>query len=336
MLRIMSALTSLPAALRHPKGRIGKPVLVAAFGPAGVLVAAGQYAVAAAVAHFGADLTTPAVQTLGTGADVDYRLRAVTGLPDGRFLICTQDRFGWYVDGGTLAVSPADGLACVVPSGNNVSLTQPWPRDAFVLGDRLLLGHGSHFSNVDDFQWFTEVSLSGGPAVPWGRDLEDKVRAVAPFTYHWYLLRAAVLGDGLVAAGQSVLGSGSRNHALHRIDGTDSLREYRAWPRDRVRDATLALAADARHGVVLAYAKGVLEVVDERLATVAEVTGHPFLTAFRLLAGDGRGRLLWYGGRTRTLLVTEPDEIDPGALESSLDAVAAAARPQRPSAQRQG
>jgi len=328
MLRAMPATTAFPTALRHPTGRVGKPAMVAALGPSGALVAAGQYGVAVTVATFDADLTNPIARALG-GPEVDYHLSAATALPDGRFLLCARTRPAWYVDGRTPAVTPADAVAGVGPSNDwNSSFASPWPRDAFVLGDRLLLGHGSHFSNIDQFQLFTELPMAGGPGTPWLRDLEHQVRAMARIVAHWYVSRAAVLGDGLIAAGQNVQGSGSHGHALQRL-GADKLRAHRPWPRERVRDPALALAADGRHGVVYAYAKGALEVVDEQLATVAEVTGHPFLASHRLLAGDGRGRLLWYAGRTRTLMLTDPDELDPVALETSLDTLAAAARPQR-------
>jgi hypothetical protein len=113
--------------------------------------------------------------------------------------------------------------------------------------------------------------------------------------------------------------------ALHAV----ACGAIRSWHPDLRALLDNAAVEETLLGVVYVYTRAALAVVDERLDIVVEVTGHPFLASHRLLAGDGRGRLLWYAGRTRTLVLTDPDELDPAALETSLDTLAAAARPQR-------
>ena len=62
----------------------------------------------------------------------------------------------------------------------------------------------------------------------------------------------------------------------------------------------LQLAADLPRQSVYIYARGFLEVVDRDLRTVGQApAGHPFLKGFRLLAGDGQGRLLWSSARRK-------------------------------------
>lgn len=62
--------------------------------------------------------------------------------------------------------------------------------------------------------------------------------------------------------------------------------------------------------------------------------GTPFLKAFRLLAGDGAGTLLWYCRRRHQLLLSTPDDLDLRALEPSLDRLQAGAAQSPPPARR--
>jgi hypothetical protein len=47
--------------------------------------------------------------------------------------------------------------------------------------------------------------------------------------------------------------------------------------------------------------------------------GHPFLKGFRLLVGDGQGRLLWSSARRKMFLLSQPEDLRLADLGSSLD-----------------
>lgn len=141
----------------------------------------------------------------------------------------------------------------------------------------------------------------------------------------------AALGTGVVLAGQTRTRSGSRQHELVGIGADGEVALVRPEDRRQVRDLWFALVAD--RGALLVAATGVLEVRDERLEPVATApAGHPFLKTFRLLAGDGAGTLLWYSPRRHQLLVSTPEDVDPGALDRSLDRLEAAAAAHSPPA----
>lgn len=115
----------------------------------------------------------------------------------------------------------------------------------------------------------------------------------------------------MVLAGQTRTRSGSRQHELVGIGADGEVALVRPEDRRQVRDPWFALVAD--RGALLVAATGVLEVRDERLEPVATApAGHPFLKTFRLLAGDGAGTLLWYSPRRHQLLVSTPEDVDPG------------------------
>ena len=62
------------------------------------------------------------------GEAMDWQPRQLVALPDRRFLLCTIGRGGMsidnqnlFIDGATMAVTPATALVGVAPSGNQTS-----------------------------------------------------------------------------------------------------------------------------------------------------------------------------------------------------------------------
>jgi hypothetical protein len=215
MLAAMPLLAALPKDLRIPL-KPHAPVLAAAFGPSGVLVATARAGETAAVAHFDADLGGERVRVLGTG-DVDtFELIRTVCLPDGRFLLCTRwgrDFQGCpggpnvYVDPAALEAMPAAELAGAPPDvGGSMSLRDVKPRDAFVVGDELVLGHGDRYSGTTQYLHFSAVPLGGGEPKPWIHDLNERLGHV---NFGWSASHGAVTSDSVVLAGKTQLKVGS-------------------------------------------------------------------------------------------------------------------------------
>ena len=306
----MVKVTSLPTELQLKVGDEAPPSLFAGFDSRGIAVFLEQRGVAEIAARFTPDLSgTPTLTTFATGPAADWRIRRMVSLPTGGYALCGLAGVGRRLDPDGATVTEDAELAEA--------------RDLFVLGDRILIAYGSHYGNVYDPQ---NLRVLGGDGESWAGDLRAQLRAAGHVTYHWYHVRGAVLGDGLVITGQDVMRSGSSGHALIRLDSAGNLTALRPFDRNRVRADSLELVPDNAVGVVYAYTAGTLELIDETLATRARATDrHPFLAGFRLLAGDGCGRLLWRGTRRAVLVVSEPGDIDPGALDASLTALSAAA-----------
>jgi hypothetical protein len=192
------------------------------------------------------------------------------------------------------------------------------------LGDRALIGHGCYFGNIDDYQSFSAVPANGaGDPLPWLQDLDEQIRTVVGMGQpNQHVVRGAALRDRVVLACQGILRSGSHYHAPVALNQEGRIVAHRAYDRARIRDDLLQLAADLPRQSVHIYARGFLEVVDRDLRTVAQApAGHPFLKGFRLLAGDGQGRLLWSSARRKMFLLSQPEDLRLDDLGSSLDAM---------------
>jgi hypothetical protein len=308
---------ALPPEFRPPDGTVGRLPLAAAMGPDAILVVGSN-----ALARYDLALGAPAVGVPADGAEPVARPRRMAALPDGRFLLCHRYRTGEYVDNGSLTVTLATDLVCVPPeTAFMASQRETHPRDAFVVDGQLLLGHGSNYCNVDEFQYFTAVQAA--PA-PWLADLPEQVRRAGVHPFNWYVVRGTAMGDTLVLACQGRIKGKSSGHSLLRVSADGTVLRLRPYPRERVRDDALELAADGRRATLTVYSKGALDILDERLDTLVSVEGHPFLTRFRLLCGDGQGRLLWFGTRADVLLLTDglPEEPTRASVDAFLDGLA--------------
>jgi hypothetical protein len=321
-----------PPELHIAPNNLGTPAVAAAFGPAGVVVVAGQHGIRYALARFGAldggaALDGGRVRVLAAAEAADWEVVRLVALPDGRYLMCNLARRpNLYVDGATLDTAPADDLMGVPAARAFLEGERdPTPRDAFVVGGRLVLGHSSEYSNFPGYQYFSAVGPAG--VEPWIHDLADRIRGRSGRSaWKWQVHRSAVLGDDVILAGMAHQRSGTSDHQFVRIGPGGAVLRIRAAARELIRDEALALVADRNR--LLVAASGSLEVLDERLDPVATApAGHPFTTAFRLLAGDGAGRLLWFSAKRHQLVLSEPADLASDALGASLDrldAVAAA------------
>jgi hypothetical protein len=302
------------------------PTVLAAWGPAAIVLWVESVRVRAAVARFDPDLSQPMTAVLGRGAAQRWETHRLLALPDGRFVLFSIVQGNHYLDAATLEVVRAADLAAEQEGFRIDEGPYMAPAlDAVVLGDRLLLGHGVRFGAVRDFLRFTARPLTGPvPASPWLRDLDQQLRDRGIWASTWYVRRAAALANGLVLACQDRRRSGSSDHCLLRVTAEGRLTELRRDDRQRIRDDSLELIPDHPRGLIYVTVKGGLEIMDPTLATVAKAPDrHPFLRDYRVLAGDGRGRLLWRGNRRQVLVTTDPDELDPADLAGSLDRLAA-------------
>lgn len=275
-----------PDELRIEPNNLGTPVVSAAFGPAGILVAAGQQGIRHALARFGPELTEPRVRVLAADEKADWDLVRVVALPDGRFLMCNRERSpNLYVDAETLETEPAEGNA----------------RDAFVLGGRLIIGHHSTCANFVGYEDFT-----GWDGQPWLHDLADRMHQhTGKSAWRWVVHAGAVVGDVLILAGMTHLRSGTYDHQLVLVDADATVRRVQPIAKEVIRDPALTLVAD--RGRLLVSGAGRLMVFDPGLD---EVANEPVKDPFRLLAGDGNGRLLWYEPKGHRLVVGARDELD--------------------------
>jgi len=323
-----------PGEVLFPAKKVYWPlVTVAAFGADGILVLAGQRTNGCAGVLFAPGLeSVKKVVRVAEGEAMDWQPRQLVAMPDGRFLLCTIGRGGMsidnqnlFIDGATMAVTPATALVGVAPSGrSNIDERNTSPRDVLFLGDRALIGHGCYYGNVDDYQSFSAVPADGaGDPLPWLQDLDQQMGNVVGISFgHQHVVRGAALSDRVVLACQGILRSGSHSHALVAVNREGRIIAHRADDRARIRDDLLQLAADLPRQSVHIYARGSLEVVDRDLRTVAQApAGHPFLKGFRLLAGDGQGRLLWSSARRKMFLLSQPEDLRLDDLGSSLDAM---------------
>jgi hypothetical protein len=326
MLAAMAVLAALPKDLRIPV-KPHPPVLAAAFGPSGLLVATGRARDTAAVVHFDADLGSERARVLGTGEVDTFELIRTVCLADGRFLLCTRggrDFQGYpgeanvYVDPNTLDATSAAALVGAVPDINgSVSVRDIKPRDAFVVGDELVLGHGDKYSGTAQYMHFSAVSLDGGEPKPWIHDLNERLGHAS---FGWSASHAVVTSDSVVLAGKVQLKMSSTRESLVRI-GPDR-RVWRFSPEQIVKEKGLMLVLDRGRPVIAT--QETLQVRTPELDVVAQAQ-HPFLKEHRLLASDGSGRLLWYGRRKHLLLLSEPDDVRHDDLDASLVRLAAAA-----------
>ena len=130
----------------------------------------------------------------------------------------------------------------------------------------------------------------------------------------------AALSDAVLLVGQTVLRSGSTDHAFLTIGGDETLLAIRHDVKDQGRAPDLRVLADQRRGLFVVCGGGRLELLDAQLASAAKAReGHPFLKAHRLLAGDGNGGLLWYAPASGALVWSGPDELEPSDLNGGLD-----------------
>jgi hypothetical protein len=161
-----------------------------------------------------------------------------------------------------------------------------------------------------------------GEPLPWLHDLDQQLRAMNCSHAHHHVVCGAAAGDRLILASQGIRRSGSGEHALLAVDAQRKVIARRPDDVKRIRDDVLQLEADRSRQRVYVYARGSLEVIDAELRTVAQApAGHPFLKGFRLLAGDGQGRLLWSNARRKALMLSERDDLRLDDLASSLDAL---------------
>jgi hypothetical protein len=329
----MARIVSCPAELRfEPKKQHWPLVSIAAFGADGILVMSGQRTNRCTGMLFDLALqSAKATVSVAEGDTMDWQPRRLIALPDRRFLLCAlSGKFpstnqNLLIDGKTLEVTSASTLVGVVPHpSSNVDEQNPAARDLLFLGQKALLGHGSYYGNVDDYQWFTLLSPNeqDAPRV-WMADLGKQVDAIVKgVASHVYVVRGAALTDRLILACQAVHRSGSNGHTLIAVDEAANVVAHRPDDRKRIRDATLQVEADRSKGHIYVYARGSLEIIDAELRTVAQApVAHAFLKTFCLLASDGRGRLLWISARKKALLLTEAEDIRLDSLASSLDAL---------------
>src|SRR5690606_30776143 len=95
----------------------------------------------------------------------------------GRHLICNVGRgANLYLRDRTLDVAPADDLVGAPVAGRYPD-PDPVPRDAFVVGDRLLLGHTARFLDFPGYQCLSTVPVAGGTPEPWVHDLHQRMEA---------------------------------------------------------------------------------------------------------------------------------------------------------------
>lgn len=317
----MPVVGALPPELRIERNNLGTPAVAAVFTPSGVFVVAAQRSFTAAVAHLDGELGAARVRVLAAGKDATWGFTTVAPLPGGRVLLCPRNV---SVDPDTLDVVDTELAGAVPATTFGVSEKDVTPRDAFALGGRLIVAHGSFYADTTSWRFASEVPATGEP-VPWVHDLEQRIAAYTGTAwYGWHAHRSAVLGEAVVLAGQRLRRSGSGDHALLALDAAGSVVGLVARDRALIRDAALSLVAD--RGRLLVAASGTLEVLDAALDRVAAApAGHPFTRGYRLLAGDGTGRLLWYDPKRHTLVLTGPDELAHDALEQTLGSLAAAA-----------
>jgi len=147
---------------------------------------------------------------------------------------------------------------------------------------------------------------------------QTRARGLSP--YNWRIEGFAALNDAVLLVGQTVMRSGSSDHAFLTIGGDETLLAIRPNVKEQVRAPDLRVLADQRRGLFVVCGGGRLELLDAQLVTTARAReGHPFLKAHRLLAGDGNGGLLWYAPASGALVWSGPDDLEPSDLNGGLD-----------------
>src|SRR5690606_4630588 len=163
----MVAVAAAPEELRIPPNNLGRPAVAGAVDATGVVLAVGQHGIRHALARFAPDLTGGRARVLASDQAAGWELSKLVPLPDGRHLICNVGRgSNRYLRGRTLDVAPADDLVRAPVAGRYPD-PDPVPRDAFVVGDRLLLGHTARFLDFPGYQCLSTVPVAGGTPEPW-------------------------------------------------------------------------------------------------------------------------------------------------------------------------
>jgi len=317
-----------------------EPVVCGAGVPSGWSLVVSQHGVVSGAARLERDagdarsLRIAAVRVWTSGAQATPMFEAVSALPDGRALLAMpgssferEKQSNAYLDPGSLEMAPAgpDLTAALDP------LHTPGSHDysfaavgaACRLGGCLLVGQRKEPEGIAASRLVELPSATkglAGPARIWAPEMFTQARARGLSPYNWRIEGFAALSDAVLLVGQTVMRSGSSDHAFLTIGGDENLLAIRPNVREQVRAPDLRVLADQRRGLFVVCGGGRLELLDAQLVTAAQAReGHPFLKAHRLLAGDGNGGLLWYAPASGALVWSGPDELEPSDLNGGLD-----------------
>jgi hypothetical protein len=234
-------------------------------------------------------------------------------LPSGAFLLCNLWGPSLIVDPATLATHTADEVRGQPPDDDPAAVaSDPAPLDVHFRGQQIIVGHGTWYSNSDEYAYLSVLPGLGKKPRYFATNLEKYAGA------HFGIARAAVLGKHLVLVGRNLHRSGSDGHAMVSISA-EGKATLSPDPMLYANDPQVEVAADSSANVVYVYGHKSLEALDASVSRVGFAKAHAFTSRFRLLGGDGKGRMLWKSLRQPLLCLTGAGQFAPASLPSSLD-----------------